>query len=105
MYIGLVYNSEFHQIIINHTSIEFYENLKPQVARAPLKLTFSKEQEGRLVLVKEEVNPNGTSPMIKEESVKLSEHLITQLLKNTNDEPISNQFVEGSIGGSVNYRS
>ncbi|APB70036.1 hypothetical protein PPYC1_06545 [Paenibacillus polymyxa] len=101
----MAYNGGSHQIIINHTSIEFYENLKPYVAREPLKLTFSEEQEGKLIIVKEEVNPNGTRPTVKEKSVKLSEHLITQLLRTTSDVPISNQFVEGKVGGSVNYRS
>ncbi|MGW8444253.1 hypothetical protein ACWGXJ_25410 [Paenibacillus sp. S33] len=103
MYFGLVFKGEFHQIIINEKFIEFYENLRPQVARLPLKLNFTDDDEGKLVIVSVDVDGGGTKPSIKERSAKLSEPLIEQLIKH-GSYPASMPFIEGKVGGSVNYR-
>lgn len=103
MYFGLVFKGEFHQFIINEKFIEFYENLRPQVARLPLKLNFTDDDEGKLVIVSVDVDGGGTKPSIKERSAKLSEPLIEKLIKY-GSYPASMPFIEGKVGGSVNYR-
>lgn len=103
MLIGLVLNNEFHQIMINEKPIEFFENLRPQVARLPMKLNFSDEDNGTIVIVHDNINGEGTEPNIKERSEKLSQSLINQLVDHSSY-PAAMPFIDGKLGGSVNYR-
>lgn len=101
MYFGLVHQGQFHQLVINNESLEFYENLKPRISRQPLQLKFSDEDEGMLVLVKDEITGEGSKPKVSERWVKLKEQEISHLLAP--DSSISSEFVLGRVGGSVNW--
>lgn len=102
IYFGLIAKGKFHQIIINEKPLEFFENLRPMIAREPMQLLFRDSDEGSFVFVKEEVSGDGTKPIVYERFGKLPEKLINTLI-NQGDYSLPLNFSTGKIGGSVNW--
>jgi len=100
--IGIIHEGHFYEILINKEPITFKEDIYLNVARSPLPLTFSNEDEKKLVVVSYNVTGNGHEPSISEKSNQVPENAIELLIKHSvnNETP----FSPSTIGGSVNLR-
>ncbi|MDF2014665.1 hypothetical protein [Priestia megaterium] len=98
--IGIIYNGEFYEILINKKSTKFKENIRPQEARLPKELKFPAEDEKKLVFVSYNSNGNGQTPIILEKSNQLPENAIKMLVEYSIDS--SRPFLPSTVGGSVN---
>ena len=100
--IGIIHDGNFYEILINKEPITFKEDIYPYVAREPLPLTFSDEDEKKLVVVSYKAQGDGHEPLIIEKSNQLPENAIELLLKhNVNN---NTPFLPSIVGGSVNLR-
>ncbi|PFO12709.1 hypothetical protein COJ70_24380 [Priestia megaterium] len=100
--IGIIHDGQFYEILINKEPITFKDDIYPEVDRVPIDLTFSNEDEKKLVVVSYNVTGNGDEPSISEKSNQLPENAIELLLKysvNNND-----SFSPSIVGGSVNLQ-
>ncbi|PFJ40216.1 hypothetical protein COJ00_27185 [Priestia megaterium] len=98
--IGIIHEGHFYEILINKEPITFKEDIYPQVARDPMPLTFSDEDEKKLILVSYKATGEGHEPSIRDKSNQLPENSIEMLLKNSVDS--SSSFSPSIVGGSVN---
>jgi hypothetical protein len=83
--IGIIYNGEFYEILINKKSTTFKENISPQESRLPTELNFSGEDEKKLVFVSYNSTRNGQTPIILEKSNQLPENAIKMLVEYSID--------------------
>jgi hypothetical protein len=98
--IGLIYQNQFYEILINKNPTTFMESIKPMDARLPKELTFSNEDEKKLVIVTLENAALGIQPLVKEKSNQLPDTAMELLLKHM--EQFSSSFLPSIVGGSVN---
>ncbi len=98
--IGLIYQNQFYEILINKNPTTFMESIRPMDARLPKELTFSNEDEKKLVIVTLENTALGIQPLIKEKSNQLPDTAMELLLKHM--EQFSSSFLPSIVGGSVN---
>ncbi|MCY8103432.1 hypothetical protein [Bacillus mojavensis] len=101
-YLGFIHNNEFYEIVVNKNPSKFLENLYAKVARLPLALDYSENEDQNIVIISYEKNSNGVKPVIKNKSGTLPKETIEILLEHSKENPGS--FLPSSIGGSVNYR-
>ncbi|MFD6440906.1 hypothetical protein ACFWDG_14050 [Peribacillus sp. NPDC060186] len=100
--LGIILDGNFHEILINKEPITFKEDIYLNIAREPLLLTFSNENEKKLVVVSYKDQGDGHEPLISEKSNQLPENAIELLLKHS----VNNKtpFSPSTVGGSVNLR-
>lgn len=98
--IGIVHEGHFYEILINKEPITFKEDIYPWVARDPMPLTFSNEDEKKLILVSYKATGEGHEPSISEKSNQLPENAIELLLKHSVNN--NSSFLPVIVGGSVN---
>jgi len=100
--IGIIREGHFYEILINKEPITFKENIYPQVARSPIALTFSNEDEKKLVVVSYNATGEGEEPSISENSNQLPENAIELLIKHSVKHDTT--FLPSTVGGSVNLK-
>ncbi|MGA6840636.1 hypothetical protein [Priestia megaterium] len=98
--IGIIHEGQFYEILINKEPITFKEDIYPQVARDPMALTFSNEDEKKLVMVSYKATGNGHEPLISEKSNQLPDNAIELLFEHTVNN--NSSFSSSPVGGSVN---
>jgi hypothetical protein len=104
--IGIIHEGQFYEILINKEPITFKEDIYPEVAREPMTLSYSNEDEKKLVVVSYNVAGNGHEPSIIEKSNQLPDNAIELLLKHrvNNNSPFSPSIVGGSVNLKHNNR-
>ncbi|MEH7284887.1 hypothetical protein [Priestia megaterium] len=100
--IGIIHEGHFYEILINKEPITFKEDIYPQVARDPMSLTFSDEDEKKLIMVSYKATGEGHEPSISEKSNQLPENAIELLLKYSVNN--NGSFSPSIVGGSVNLQ-
>ena len=98
--IGMIHEGEFYEILINKEPITFKEDIYPMVSRTPSTLSFSNEDEKKLVVVSYKATGNGHEPLISEKSNQLPDNAIELLFKHTVKN--NSSFSTSPVGGSVN---
>ncbi|WP_061859947.1 hypothetical protein [Priestia megaterium] len=98
--IGIIHKGNFYEILINKEPITFKEDIYPQVARDPMSLTFSDEDEKKLIVVSYNATGEGHKPSISEKSNQLPENAIESLFKHSVNN--NSSFSPSTVGGSVN---
>ncbi|MGN4457461.1 hypothetical protein [Bacillus cereus group sp. MYBK57-1] len=97
--IGLIHNQQFYQIILHKNPTTFKENIKQQVSRTPRPLSFSNENEGKVVVISWDVNGEGNKPFIEKNTEQLPTEVIDLLLKESMESPCT--FLPATLGGST----
>lgn len=100
--IGIIHEGHFYEILINKEPVIFKEDISPKVAREPMSLTFSNEDEKKLVVVSYNATGNGHEPSISEKSNQFPDNAIELLLKHSTNN--KTPFSPSPVGGSVNLR-
>ncbi|MFE0301198.1 hypothetical protein [Priestia megaterium] len=98
--IGIIHKGQFYEILINKEPLTFKEDIYPQVAHDPMALTFSNEEEKKLVVVSYKSTGNGHEPFVSEKANQLPDNAIELLFKHTVNNNVS--FAPSPMGGSVN---
>lgn len=100
--IGIVYDGQFYQLLLHKSPTVFKENIRPMEGRTPSLLTFSDDQNGKIVNVAYVSNkPN--KPKVVGDTIALSSEMLEILSGKSTEEPCS--FLPDTVGGSTNVHT